>query len=173
MNLTTTEVISIAFGMSTIGFTVVGWGFNRLLNQRKDFTAEKKELHRELEAQKEKAEESVLTNIGEKIEGLLVQVTSLFSGQREINADISAVKEGMGTVEKRMGELHQRMSKNDVRVTDIEKKMSGHHVRCNEREKVVLDLKSKQDKGLEKLNSMVLVNRKNEPDVLNRCDREN
>lgn len=146
----------------SLGFGLLLWMANRLLNQHKDFNKEKKILLADIDGRKEKAEETALIGIAEKIEGLVKQVTDLFSGQREMNADMSKIKERVGTTEKRL------KSTNDVIViikeenNVISKKQGVQEARCIEREKAMAD------------KFKVLHHRVNEPLMpIDRCDREN
>ena len=148
MSLTLFEIISVVLGITTIILAVVGWLFNRLLNQRNRFAKEKADLREEIESQKDRAEQSAFLSIAEKIEGLVLQVTDLFSGQREINADISHIREEVGDVKADMGK---------------------HLAKCDGREQQMLDIKARQDKGLERL---AIIDRKGDPKREDRCDRE-
>ena len=148
MSLTLFEIISVVLGVTTIILAVVGWLFNRLLNQRNQFAKEKAELHEAIENQKDKAEQSAFLSIAEKIEGLVLQVTDLFSGQREINADISHIREEVGDVKADMGK---------------------HLAKGEGRGQQMLDIKARQDKGLERL---AIIDRLGEPKREDRCDRE-
>ena len=148
MSLTLFEIISVVLGVTTIILAVVGWLFNSLLHQRNQFAKEKAELHEEIEDQKDKAEQSAFLSIAEKLEGLVIQVTDLFSGQREINADISHIREEVG---------------------DIKSDMGKHFVKCDGRGEQMKEIKARQDKGLERL---ATIDRKGDFQRVDRSDRE-
>ena len=78
----------------------------------------------------------------------MIQVTDLFSGQREINADISHIREEVG---------------------DIKSDMGKHFVKCDGRGEQMKEIKARQDKGLERL---ATIDRKGDFQRVDRSDRE-
>ncbi len=135
--------LPLVFVIAFFGSSIFVWMFNKLIEQKKEFALEKGNLQKEVK----EAQDSKLV---EKIEALIDQVQFLFSGQREINDDIETIKTDVSA-------LHEQAS--------------NHITRCCEREKVLLNIKERQDQSIAKFDK-ALLHRNGTPEVVNRNDRE-
>ncbi len=85
--------------------------------------------------QHKKLETSEFAKLVEKMEDLVDQIKFLFKGQEHQERKLD------GAI---------------VRISKLEKRIGEHFVRCNEREKLVIDIKNRQDKSIQKYDKALL-----------------
>ena len=150
--------IPIVLFLITICFIVIGKLFHVLWKQHKDFNVEKRqlnkekdELKKEVEEKREEIEKSEISRVVDKIEDLVEQIKFLFTGQREMNAELSDVK---------------------LRVGNNEKKIASQCAICKERVNIISDIKERQDYNIAKFDK-ALIDRAIDVKRVDRTDREN
>ena len=73
---------------------------------------------------------------------------------------------------KRIDDLFIKHDNHDTRIGKLEKRIEVHFTRCNEREKVIEDIKERQDFSIKKFDKAI-IDRKGDAKREDRCDREN
>ena len=85
--------------------------------------------------------------------GTVVTLAKMFWNQYRNNEDsnINRLIKSIDKLVKRIDELFEKHDDHEARIGRVEKRIGEHFTRCNEREKIMNDIKKRQDRGLEKL----------------------
>ena len=108
--------------------------------------------------------------------GAVVKLSMLLWKQYRNTEDsnIDRLIKSIDKLVKRIDELFDKHDHHEVRIGKLEKRIGEHFTRCNEREKLINDIKSRQDKGLDTLNKINLEGGHRVNDCpTDRTDREN
>ena len=109
--------------------------------------------------------------------GAVITLAKMFWNQYRNNEDsnINRLINSIDNLVKRIDELFEKHDFHEVRIGKLEKRIGEHFIRCNEREKLITDIKKRQDKGIEKLDKIgIPVGGHRQADCpIDRMDREN
>ena len=107
--------------------------------------------------------------------GAVVTLAKMFWNQyrNNENSNINRLINSIDKLVKRIDELFEKHDGHEVRIGKLEKRVGEHFTRCNEREKLITDIKKRQDKGLEKLGLIPVGGHRQEDCPTDRTDREN
>ena len=107
--------------------------------------------------------------------GAVITLAKMFWNQYRNNED-SNINRLIKSIDKlvcRIDELFEKHDFHENRISKLEKRQGEHFTRCNEREKLVLDIKHRQDKGLEKLSTIPAGGHRMKDPITDRSNREN
>ena len=107
--------------------------------------------------------------------GAVVTLAKMFWNQYRNNEETSITRlgDGIEKLVKRIDDLIHKHDDHEARIGRVEKRIGEHFTRCNEREKLITDIKKRQDKGLEKLNAIPVGGHRMNDCPTDRTDREN
>ena len=103
--------------------------------------------------------------------GAVAKLVHIVWSERKVTED-SNIDRLIASIDKlveRIDELFEKHDSHETRIGRLEKRIGEHFTRCNEREKMIEDIKDRQNKGLERLS---IIDRAGEPKREDRCDRE-
>ena len=140
IEMSTAEWLTLTLAVVGFVFGIIGWLFNRLLHQHSQLAKERKLANDELQKQRDHHEATVFVHLAEKIEGLVNQITSLFSGQREIHEEFKKVY-------SQINKNHAEIKAENALVFAAQREQV---IRCAEREKILSEVKEVQKEHIAK-----------------------
>lgn len=161
--MTQFELFSIVLGVITLSFAGFSWLISKYLNNRKEFGEEKDRYYREQVAHQE-ALQKTKDNLRKEID-----IERTKTSAAETSKIVAEIKRLVDEIKKLFAD-HKSL---EMRVGKVENRMGEHFIRCNERERLVLDIKKKQDERLENLNLALTGGRRIADNPTDRLDREN